>query len=109
MKSIYRLGRGKDAGSLLRFGRRFSSPLFQIVIRPNNLPRARFMFVASRAVDKRAVVRNRLRRRASEYVRTHYAPLFSGRDIAVIIKKEAGAMDRNDFYEALRHIFSRVP
>ncbi len=92
----------------MRYGRRVSSPLFQLVVRPNTLSYPRFMFVAGRAVDKRAVVRNRLRRRAREYLRRHLAEMPTHCDIAVIIKKEAVAARRNDFYDALQQIIARV-
>lgn len=108
MKRINRLSRGKDLALLLRYGQRISAPLFGLSVRRTNHPHQRFVFVAGRAVDKRAVVRNRLRRRAREYIRTHRADLPPRRDIAVMIKKEAAAANRQDFYEALKQILARV-
>ena len=63
MKKINRLGRGIDMTALMRYGRRVSSPLFQLAVQSTPLPHPRFVFVVGRAVDKRAVIRNRLRRR----------------------------------------------
>lgn len=108
MKRINRLGRGKELGTLLRYGRRISSPLFQLLVRPSGRAHPRFVLVAARTVDKRAVVRNRLRRRAREYLRKNMAGLPPGLDIAVIIKKEAASASRNEFYEDLRQTVSRI-
>lgn len=108
MKKINRLGRGKDMTALMRYGRRISSPLFQVIARSTALPHPRFVFVVGRAADKRAVMRNRLRRRAAEYIRTHLADIPSSCDLAVIIKKEASAARRDDFYEILKQTLARV-
>jgi ribonuclease P protein component len=107
MRAIHRLDR-KDASSVLRYGRRISGTLFNLAVRPSGLPYARFVFVVGRATDKRAVVRNRLRRRAGEYIRTHPDVAPPRRDIAVMIKKEAAAATRHDFYDALAAILTRV-
>ena len=66
MQRLHRIGRGKDLETLLRRGRRFSSELFQASALRNDLRHDRFAFVVARAVDKRATVRNRLRRRMRE-------------------------------------------
>lgn len=108
MKKINRLGRGKDMTKLMRYGRRVSSPLFQLVVQSTPLPHPRFVFVVGRAADKRAVIRNRLRRRASEYTREHLADMPRNRDIAVIIKKEAVDARRDDFYAILKQDLARV-
>lgn len=93
---------------LMRYGRRISSPLFQLVVRPNTLPYSRFVLIAGRTVDKRAVVRNRLCRRVREYIMVYGIKMLDHRDIAVIIKKESVAARRNDFYDDLKHILARV-
>ena len=94
--------------ALMRYGRRVSSPLFQLVVQSTPLPQPRFVFVVGRAVDKRAVIRNRLRRRVAEYIRIHLGDMPSHRDIAVIIKKEAVGARRDDFYATLKQILARV-
>jgi len=108
MQRINPLGKSQGAGTLMRSGRNLSNSLFRLVVRPSAFPDARFVFVAGRAVDKRAVVRNRLRRRAAEYIRTHLTEAPAHRDIAVIIKKEAATATRNVFYDALKQILARV-
>lgn len=94
--------------TLMRSGRRISSPLFQLIVQPTPLPHPRFVLVVGRVADKRAVIRNRLRRRAAEYIRMHLADMPSNRDIAVIIKKEAVGARRDDFYAILKQVLARV-
>ena len=108
-RSLGRMARGRDLALLLRRGRSASSEFFRIAARPSGAGAIRLAIVAGKAVDKRATARNRLRRRIREYVRTHQNLLPSGRDLAITIKKDATALSRSDFYDALRRILARVP
>ena len=102
------LGRGADLGLLLRRGRRSSSPLFHAASRPNGLAHSRFAFIVPRAVDKRAVVRNRLRRRMREYIRARAGRIVPSHDIAITCKKEAAAAPRIHFYAELKEFLNRL-
>lgn len=92
---------------LLRRGRRISAPLFQIAARRNRLSHARFALVVPRTADKRAAVRNRLRRRAAEFIRKR--PGFAASlDIAIIFKKEAVSASAAEFYDALDKVIVKI-
>lgn len=108
MRRAFRLPRGEDLDLLFRRGRRLSTDLFQITSRRNNLSRSRFVVVVPRAADKRAVVRNRLRRRISEFIRRRPAFLDPSLDIAIICKKEAAGASRAEFYEALGRVLAKM-
>lgn len=58
---------------------------FRILAKSNNLPYNRFGFVISKKVDKRAVVRNRLRRVLSEVV-SENTSAENGKDFLFIVK-----------------------
>ena len=104
-----RLGRGLELDLLFKSGRRLANALFQCTVRANDLAHNRFVFVVARAVDKRATQRNRLRRRCREYMRTHIPYTLVGRDIAVVVKKNAIAASRKEFYDSLGEILRRIP
>ena len=106
---IGRLSRGKDLEAVLRRGRRVSSEFFRIAVGRSGQTAIRLTVIAGKVTDKRAVARNELRRRAREYVRTHQDLIPAGRDIAIMIKKEAVGLSRSEFYGALRDILSRIP
>ena len=112
MKRIHRLGRGKELNLLFARGVRLHSPLFQISVRvrpqSDSSDPSRFVFVVPRSVDKRAVIRNRLRRRAREYVRRSIGTLPRASDIAITIRKEAAAASRTNFYAELQDILARM-
>ena len=74
-------------------------------MRPNNVLFPRFAFIAAKSVDKRAVVRNRLRRRGREWVRTHLSPPLVPVDVAIFFKKEAKDATQKEFYKDLAILF----
>lgn len=90
-----------DFQLLFSRGRHVESPLFRLAWRKNDLARSRFAFVASKAVAKRAVVRNRLRRRAREWYRRRSELFHAPIDLAVIFKKDAAEATRALLYEEL--------
>lgn len=65
------------------------APHFLLLIEKNSLGHNRYGFVVSKKVDKKAVVRNRLRRQLSACVEKQHAFLKPGFDILFLLKKEA--------------------
>ncbi|OHA02894.1 MAG: ribonuclease P protein component [Candidatus Sungbacteria bacterium RIFCSPLOWO2_02_FULL_54_10] len=108
MKSSGRLGRGADLDLVLQRGRRLSHPLFSVAWRANGTKGQRFALIVPRTVDKRATVRNRLRRRMREFMRVHAGALAPPRDIAITCRREAAAATRKAFYEALEELIARL-
>ncbi len=84
------------------------SPLFRAVATPNRLTRLRLACVVSRGVDKRAVVRNRLRRRTRQWVVRNGDALKLPFDVAIVFKAGAGCAPRNALYEELEGMFRRL-
>ena len=106
MITIHRLQSARDFRALFRFGRRQESRFFRLTTRPNTLLVSRFAFIAPKSVDKRAVVRNRLRRRCREWVRTHHSPRSPHLDVAVFFKREVVDATQREFYKDLASLFS---
>lgn len=106
MKRQHRLSLPQDFKSLFRRGKRIENPLLRVIVLANRLSYARLALVAPRAIEKRAVLRNRLRRRTSEWIRRN-AVLGLSLDIAIFFKREAVGAPRRKLYEELRKIFDR--
>lgn len=64
------------------------------------MPHNRFGVIISKNVDKRAVVRNKLRRMVLSCVE-HVDLPFSGKDILVVLSKKAASISKNDLGELL--------
>jgi ribonuclease P protein component len=85
-----RLKSRRDFDRIFKKGHVVSGPLFIIRGVPNGLTVSRVGFAVSTKIDKRAVVRNRIRRRLREIFRVELLPRFvGGYDLVVIVKPAA--------------------
>lgn len=85
----------------------FSSPLFTLKIGRNALSHNCYRFVISKKIDKRAVVRNRVKRLLSHAIEGMNSKLMPGYDMIVVTKKPIlENMDR--IQEELREVFKKA-
>jgi ribonuclease P protein component len=105
MRREQRLRKSSDFATAYREGRSFSSRLLVIRPRANGLPHNRYGFVTSRAVGK-AVVRNKVRRRLREAVRS--LPLEDGWDVVVIARRSAADAMYRELRESLASLLARA-
>ncbi len=105
MRRQHRLTRQSDFATVYRKGRAFAHPLIALRILPNQLPHSRYGFAVGRTVGK-AVVRNQIKRRLRESVRT--LPLQSGWDIVMIARPKAAAVDFHALRGATARLLSRA-
>lgn len=88
LSSSNRLTASKDIMKVLRTGQRTGAGPFVVYAMRNRTGELRMTVVISKKVDKRAVVRNRCRRRVREAFRPLLPNLTSGFDILVYIKQD---------------------
>jgi len=98
---INRLGRQKDFKNIFTHGRVVQSNYLALRFRRNNLPFTRFGLVIGTVVDKKATVRNRLRRQASEIIRHNLKNIMPGFDIVLVGKP---ALTRKSFKEIEKEV-----
>ena len=104
MKKVHHLTKADDFRALFKKGKRLESPLFFLLVGRNKIACARFAFITPRAIEKRAVKRNLLRRRAREWFRTRSGLLKDPLDITLTFKKTAVGIPRTKMYEELERI-----
>lgn len=97
-----------DFSLVLQKGRRLETGLFRFYFRPNGLGYQRFAFLVSRAVDKRAVVRNSLRRRAKEWVRKNKVGSDRDLDVIISLKPQTKPRPQKEFYEELAKALAKI-
>ncbi len=68
----------------------------------------RIGFVVSKRVDKRAVMRNRVRRLLREAYRQNKSTLKEGRDLVVVAKEGAGELGFREIQETLLRLFRKA-
>ena len=104
MKQMYRLRLRKDIETVVRRGSRMDTPLLRAVALKNNVGHLRLALVVSRATEKHSVARNRIRRRAREWVRTHPDTMALPFDLVFIFKKQAATLLRKEFYDTIAEV-----
>lgn len=97
MKRRLRLTRQADFDRSIRGGRRLSSASLALFVRDNEVGRLRVGFAVSRRLGN-AVVRNRVKRRLRELVRSVDGDGLSGQDVVIVARPPAADAS----YEALR-------
>ena len=79
-----RIKRKKDFEIIFKRGKSFKNSFFILKFLNNNLKESRFGFVVSQKVSKKAVVRNKVRRRMSEIIKAQMAKITPGIDLVLI-------------------------
>jgi ribonuclease P protein component len=80
------------ATTRLKSAKFFKTPLFSVKYAPNNLEVSRFGFVIRKTVDKRAVVRNRIRRVFRSCIEQQREEMKPGYDMLFFLEK--GIMEK---------------
>ena len=76
----------------------FQTNAFVLRIKENGLTLNRFGIIVSKKIDKRAVVRNKVKRIFRNVLSDLNSNMISGHDILFIVKKTVVGNKRNDFY-----------
>jgi ribonuclease P protein component len=82
------------------------APYFSLKQRKNDLSTYRFAFVISKKIDKRAVVRNTLKRRMSSAV-SPFAQAKEGYDMVFFLKKDILQATQAQINQAVLEIFKK--
>lgn len=84
-----------------------ASRFFIIKFSKNNLPQNRFGFVVSKKVDKRAVVRNSLKRKIRSCLEQCQEEIKPGHDLLFLLKKEAVGKNQKELYLEVRNVLKK--
>lgn len=108
----HRLKRRQDFNAVYQRGRRFAtSHLFLRTLAQPSVEGespSRFGFVISQKVDKRAVVRNRLRRQLQAKVRALLPRLSSGWSVIISARPGVAQCDSADFLQELEELLAKA-
>lgn len=92
LKNKFRLGRGIN----LFAPKVFQTPLFTFRVAKNDLVYNRYGFIVSKKIDKRATLRNALKRRMRSCVENIFDKIKTGFDMVIILKKNALSKKQED-------------
>ena len=85
----------------------FSTSFFTVKIGNNKEERSRFAFIAGKGVDKRAVRRNRIKRKFRNLIEKEYNKIEPGHDFLFRIKRYALEVDREELLKSIITILKK--
>ena len=106
LPSKNRLAKKKDIEYVFKNGRRLTTTSFRLFFCPNDLPYSRFAFSISKKVSKKAVMRNRLRRRVASWILGEKRLKMLKRDYMLVFLPPSAKETKTFFYEELKRAFS---
>lgn len=84
---------------------KISTPLFNLSLSDNNLGLSRFSFIISKKIDKRAVVRNKTKRKIRSVIEEMLDSVGKGRDFVFYLKKDLVDAKREDIKIQINKLF----
>jgi ribonuclease P protein component len=84
LRQINRLSKKKDFEKVFKEGKSSYDKLLGIKILPNNLDYSRFGILVGSKISKKAVLRNLIRRRIREFIKSKIEQIEPGYDLVVI-------------------------
>ncbi len=99
-----RIRKKKDFETVFKKGKTVRDKFLVLRFAENNLKDSRFGFVVSLKVSKKAVLRNKIRRRLSALASLHLSQIKRGRDIAFIAQP---GIEKKEFKE-IKDIFESI-
>lgn len=108
LPKIYRLKKTKEIESVFKNGQWHQADFISLKLAKSQLGISRFTTIVSTKIDKRAVVRNKIRRQITEIIRKKLSALPKGYDILLIPKKEIIHKDYQEIKDSLDNLFKKA-
>lgn len=93
LKRNQRISKKNDFNDIFKFGKNFSNNLLVLKVFPNGFDFCRFAAVVSLKISKKAVERNKMRRRIMEILRAREENIKKGFDLVFIGKTDLKKAD----------------
>lgn len=103
-----KLTNSAEIRAVFRSGKRVNDPHMRIIFRRTDRDHPRFCIQVSRKISKKAVVRNRIRRRAREAFRELLDQTTMGFDIVILAQRSVATMPWNDLTARSRNMVQRI-
>lgn len=84
-------------------GRHFN--MISVVVAPQK--QTRFAVIVSKKVSKKAVVRNTIKRRTTEIIRTMLDKVKKGQEVVLLANKEASSAPSDELYKSILILFKK--
>lgn len=101
LPSKYRLSNNSEIKEVFKRGKSFGSRFFQIRFIPTAPGLKKFAFIVGLKVSKKAVIRNRIKRKISEIIRLNILKIKPGYLIVILAKPQAANEESENLEEDL--------
>jgi ribonuclease P protein component len=108
LSAASRIKNKKDFDLIFKKGKTFKKGFLILKVYKNGLDKSRFGFVASLKVSKKAVVRNKIRRRISEIIRIKLKDIKTGFDFVFVVLPGIEKQKFQEIKEDINHILANV-
>lgn len=103
-----RLNHSTEIRAVFRDGRRLNDPHLRVVFRATERPHPRFCIQVGRRVSKKAVVRNRIRRRTREAFRAPFSAIGRGFDVVIMAQIGVATLPWEELRERSLRMVERI-
>lgn len=101
LPSKYRLSKSREIKEVFKRGKSFSSGFFQVRFIPAAPGLKKLALIVGLKVSKKAVIRNRIKRKISEIVRLNILKIKPGHLIVILVKPQAANEELKNLEEDL--------
>lgn len=108
LPKINRIKKKKDFDLIFKKGKNFKTSLLVLKLVENGLDFNRFGFIISKKVSKKAVVRNKIRRRVSEIIKNENIIFKKPSDFVLIIMPSLAEKNFFETKEAIKNILTKI-
>ena len=105
---INRLRQKKDFKKLFQEGKSFKNNFLILKIAQNNLKESHFGFIVSKKVSKKAILRNKIKRRLRDIIRQNIKDIKKGIDVVLIILPGLEKKNFLEIKEILNTLFKKA-
>ena len=106
LKREKRISGSEAINEIARKGRRSGNEAFVIYVLESKTAGSRSAIVVSKKVDKRAVVRNRLRRQITEILRENFAEIARPVDVVIYVRPKIKNFNFNQLRTSLKNVLA---
>ncbi len=104
----YSLSKKKDIQQVFQKGQIYFSSFFNVKFMPNQLKHSRFCFIVSTKISKKAVDRNKLKRRLKAIVYKNLSNFSQNYDIIILTKPAALTINFKQLEKNLLFLFKKA-
>lgn len=108
LPNLNRLKKKKDFEKVFKLGKGVKQDFIALKLNRNGLENSRFGLVVSLKVSKKAVVRNKVKRRLREIIRARIKDIKKGFDVALIALPGSDTKDFEETKKLIEKLFKKV-